>query len=469
MHSLFYFVHILSVVSWVPSILAESICDGACQLGTILKPLLPLLSPNASIVYSSSAAPRWSEFDEPTPGAVVNVATEHDVLVTAGGNAWADTFNLGQKDITINLRALNRIEFNQNRTRVTIQGGTIIQELINSAYLNDARVPTGNSNCVGVLGSTLGGGVGRLMGLYGLGIDNLMSLNIVTAQGIALQVDAQKFPDLWWALRGAGANFAIVTSATMKSYPVAKPENGAWTGSLVFAEDKIEALVDSINRLDLQPEMAIFLYYASTGPPNNNPIVLVNPYYIGTTEDGKSAFSTIYSIGPVAEMTAWTPYNETNDGSNPFCVKGGRKPVHSAGLARLHAPTWRAIWNEYVSFLETPGVGNSIILVEGYSMYAARRFSDSSSAYPFRETVNFHAAAMPWYYNSSIDAQALAFGSRVRDLWRSTDGLEQNSTYINFAFDDSPSTVYGENLPKLRELKRIYDSLGQFDQFFPLS
>jgi hypothetical protein len=326
------------------------------------------------------------------------------------------------------LRGLNAIKFTSNLSEVTFQGGAIIQEVVDAAYAAGARVPTGNCNCVGTLGAVLGGGVGRLMGLYGLGVDNLLSVNLVTAQGTAIKVDPHSNPDLWWALRGAGANFGIVTSATMKAYPVPKAQNGAWTGVLIYSETQIEEIVSTINDLELQPKMAVFLYYGTSGAPDYTPTVLVSPYYVGTADEGKAAFSVLYDIGPLEDMTVWTPYNETNAGSNTFCIKGGRKPTHGAGLAEMDPSTWRSVWNEYVSFVKNPGTGDSIILLEAYSMQKARSLPDSSSAYPFRHTVNFQAAALPWYYDPTLDAKATAFASRVRDLWRGTDGLSRNST-----------------------------------------
>ena len=238
----------------------------------------------------------------------------------------------------LNLRGLYQVKFNGKRTEVTLQGGALISEVIAAAYANDAQVPTGNCNCVGTLGAILGGGFGRLMGLYGLGVDNLLSVNLVTSSGVAIRVEPSN-ADLWWALRGAGPNFGIVTSATMKSYPVDRAENGAWTGSLVFTEDKVEALVQAINDLDLQPPMAIFLYFAPSGPPNYKPAVIALPCYVGSVTNGKAAFSSIYAVGPVADTTSFTPYNELNAGGNVFCVKGERRPSYGAGLAKMDPAT----------------------------------------------------------------------------------------------------------------------------------
>ena len=299
--------------------------------------------------------------------------------------------------------------------------------MITAAYANNAQVLTGNCNCVGTLGAALGGGYGNLMGLYGFAVDNILSLKLVTPAGLFVTVTPEN-DDLWWALRGAGPNFGIVTSTVMRSYPLNANQNTAWLGPLTFTEDKIESLVQAINDLVLQPQMNIFMYYLTSGPPNYSPMVVATLFYYGNEGEGKAAFASIYAVGPSSDGTSVLPYNLWNEGANLFCTKRDRKPSYGAGFTRMVPSSWRAIWNEYMAFLKIPGTGNSIILLEAYSLFKARSFPDSSSSFPFRSTVNFNAVAIPWYADSSLDQKAEAFGSAVRDLWRLTAGLASNST-----------------------------------------
>ncbi|TVY53189.1 FAD-linked oxidoreductase azaG [Lachnellula cervina] len=443
----------------------------------------PLLSKNASISHSSSAAPRWSDFEAPKPGTVVNVFTENDVVETvkycvangitflaqSGAHGWATTFRIGQRDVTINLRGLNTVTFNNEaQPTITVGGGSIISEVIAVADANGAHVPTGNCNSVGTLGAILGGGVGHLMGLYGLGVDNLVTLNLVNAEGALVTVDSTQEPDLWWAVRGAGPNFGIVTSATIKAYP--RADRSVWSGSLIFTEDKIEQIVSTINGLELLAPMSIFLYFATSGAPDYTPTVIVAPFYVGSTTDGEAAFASILDIGPVVNSMQRYPYTQANLASDLFCGKGGRKPSYGSGLLQMVPATWRSIWNVYVEYVKNPAVGNSSVFVECYSFETAKKLPDSSSSYPFRSTIKYTTLVNNWYTDASLDPIAEAFGTKVRDLWRSTDGLAQNSTYINFAFGDEPlGTVYGDNVVKLQDLKRKYDPCGRFDQWFPLT
>lgn len=349
-------------------------------------------------------------------------------LAQNGGIGWATTFNLGANGVLINLARLNQVTFSVDKTQATIGGGSNISNTIAHAYAAGALVETGNCNCVGALGAILGGGYGNLMGLYGFGVDNVLSLRVVTADGQIRDVTASSDPDLFWGFRGAGPNLGIVTSAVVKSYPVAEDGMQAWTGSLVFSPDKLESVVQAIQDLVLEPEMNIFLYFLSQGPPANEPAVVATPFlYKGNSTSGRAAFASLYAIGPESDTTTVLPYNEWNSGSAGFCTLGARKPSYGVGFQEMVPATWRQVWDLYVAFQKLPGAENSVVLLEAYSLIKARSIDSNSAAFPHRD-VNFNAVAIPWYNDTALDGEAEAFGSAARDLWRATDGLAQNST-----------------------------------------
>jgi FAD binding domain len=306
----------------------------------------------------------------------------------------------------------------------------LISDVVSAAAANSALVPTGTCNCVGTLGAILGGGLGNLMGLYGLGVDNLQALNVVTSDGKAITV-TPKDADLWWAMRGAGPNFGIVTSAVMSSYPVNADGLQAWLGPLIFTPDKLELVIQAINELHLQPEMVLSMTWVNSG---GTPTIIVGVFYYGTAEVGRAAFASIYAAGPVADRTAITPYPSWNNGAQVACTKGGRRPNFGVGLARIDPDTWRAVFNKYAEFIKLPGAGNSTVLLNAYPTAKERSVSDSNSSYPFRNTVKFFAVFSALYTDRSFDPTAVKYGSQVRDLWRRTDGLGQDGTYVFFSF-----------------------------------
>jgi hypothetical protein len=344
-------------------------------------------------------------------------------LAQNGGHGWISTFHIYQNGIIINLAALNSVTFNADRTEATIQGGALDGDVVTAAYANNAQVVTGNCNCVGVLGAGLGGGYGNLKGIHGFIIDNIISMNVVLANGSLITVTASN-ADLFWALRGAGPNFGIVTSAVMKSYPVPQAESTAWFGGLSFSGDKVEALAEAIQQLTLEPKMAIFQYYLFNG---SAPFILITPFYYGSAADGRAAFASILALKPYADSTAELPYNEWNLAADGFCIEGDRKPSYSAGFQSMIPAVWRSIWNEYIAFLKNPGTGSSVVLVEAYSLQVGEAIPASTASFPNRN-IRFNGVVIPWYPNASLDPIAEEFGCNVRELWRSTSGLAQPRT-----------------------------------------
>jgi FAD/FMN-containing dehydrogenase len=267
------------------------------------------------------------------------------------------------------------------------------------------------------------------MGQVGFGVDTILEMRVVTASGEARTVTASQDPDLFWAMRGAGPNFGIVTSATVKAYPVAKDDRYAWCGALIYTDDKLERVVEAIQNLDLSARMVVFMYFCSSGPPSHAAMIIVTPWlYQGTAESGKAAFKTLYDIGPMVENTSVLPYTEWNTGANPFCAKDERKPACGAGLDRLDPQAWREVWDKYTEFQKKPSAQASVVLMEAYPLND-KRFADDvvPASFPYRG-VRFNAAILPWYTDAGLDGEGLQCAKNIRELWTKSSGREVNAT-----------------------------------------
>ncbi|KAL8738826.1 MAG: hypothetical protein Q9181_000430 [Wetmoreana brouardii] len=311
------------------------------------------------------------------------------------------------------------------------------------------------------------------MGVYGMGVDQVVSANVVTVSGQSILVDETHNPDLWYAMRGAAPDFGIVTSAIVKAYPTPQSENVAWEGALTFSDNKLEALIKAIHDLDLKPRMQIDILFSTSGPPSYQPSITAVPFYLGDAAAANRAFASILDIGPTSNGATELPYSRWGEFGDTFCQKGQRKPAYGASLSRqaLEPKIWRAIYNEFRTFVAAhPQAANSSVLAEYYPVQKAVTLGGTtSSSYPFRD-VPIHVVTIPLYADSSLDVAANAFGSRVRDLMRSADGLARNTTYINFAHGDEPlEEVYGDSLAKLQALKKRFDPMNRFNQWFPLA
>ncbi|KAK6508890.1 hypothetical protein TWF481_003657 [Arthrobotrys musiformis] len=367
------------------------------------------------------------------------------------------------------MRLLNTVEVDKSKKTVRIGGGAIIKEIVEEVYQNQMHVVSGGCNCVGT-GFMLGGGLGRLMGEYGLAIDNLLSVDLVTADGNTITATANN-GDLWWALRGAGHNFGIVTSYIVKGHSWIN-SGTHWSGNLVFTGDQVEAVTKAIDKLVFQKPMSIHYYFA-VDPSSQQPVIIVNPFYAGKVDDARKAFKSILELKFVADTTGPIAWDELNASGDFFCAKGSRKPAYSVGLKKLDPKAFKNIWDAYAQFLNKNGVdkvGRSAVLVECYSYITARAIERTSTAYPHRD-VNFQAVILGWYDDKALDGEAEKLGKYVREQWFSTSGFHRDHTYVNFARGDEPlETIYGESwrVRKLTTLKKKWDPRGRFSQYFPI-
>jgi hypothetical protein len=328
----------------------------------------------------------------------------------------------------INLARLNNVTVAADKKTAIIGGGARVKGTIDAADAAGVRVLTGNCNGPGTLGILLAGGFGNLQGQVGFGVDNILEMRVVTADGKLRTISASHDEDLFWAMRGAGPNFGIVVSATVKAYAMSEEERLAWCGALIYGEDKLEKVIEAVQNVELTSRMVMFCYYASSGPPYHAPVVIVTMWlHQGDAETGKVAFKSLYDIGPMMEQTGMAPYPEWNTGGNPFQAQGERKPTFGVGLDKLDPQTWREVWDKYTEFQKKPTAHASVVLMEAYPMNETRFANQASASFPHRD-VRFNVAILPWYSDQNLDDEGVQFGKVVRDLLRNNDGPDKHAT-----------------------------------------
>ncbi|CRK22468.1 hypothetical protein BN1723_002906 [Verticillium longisporum] len=411
---------------------------------------------------------RWSEFEPPAPAVVVSPKCESDIkavvkycaankiplLPQNGGNGWA-AFSFNTTGVILNMAGLNQVTISQDKKTAVIGGGAIISEVIAAADKAGVLIQTGNCNCVGALGAGLGGGYGNLIGEFGMAVDNILSLRVITPEGKAIDVSPSSNPDLLWAMLGAGPNFGIVTYATVNAFPTA--DRNAWLTSLTFDHSKIAQVAQAIQDLPLLPQQVVFLILANSGDGKNTPTVLVTGYLRGGDEtSGRKAFASLYDLGPQTNSSSITPYTGWNVANDFFCGRGGRKPAFTTALKDMGASSWPAVWDLFAVFQKQPGAENTAIVIERYNLAKARSVGRGATA--VQDELRFDSFAngivIPWYKDAALDTQALDFASKVRDIWSFSPNAKANPAYINFAHgDEELVAIYGSSLPRLKELK----------------
>ncbi|ORY11359.1 FAD binding domain-containing protein [Clohesyomyces aquaticus] len=440
----------------------------------------------SSSAVSIEARARWSDYNLPLPSVVVSPTSENDVaavvkycakagipfLAQNGGNGWAKQFNLGSNGVLINLSGLNKVTISADKQSAIIGGGAIINDTITAANAAGVLVQTGNCNCVGTLGALLGGGYGNIMGEHGFAVDNVISMRVVTADGKILTASSASNPDLFWALRGAGPNFGIVTSATVKAFPATAEDRTSWIMSLTFDPSKITQVAQAIQDLPLKPEQVVYLVLTNSGPPSNAPMVLVTGFLRkGNDVTGRAAYAPLYNLGPLTNSSSVTQYLGWNAANDGFCSRGGQKPAFSTTINNMKPQTWTQIWNIYTAFQKKSGAENSAVLIERYNLTKAQAVPLGSSAMQeaLRRDAFAQAIVIPWYTDRVLEADALAFGSKVRDIWSFSANATVNPTYANFAHgDETLQGIFGSSLPTLKTLKKKWDPSGVFNQWFPI-
>lgn len=168
----------------------------------------------------------------------------------------------------INLNALSSITFDKENNTATMGGGILTGDALNAAHANGVHIMTGVCNTVGLIPAYIGGGLGNLLGMCGLGVDNMVEATLITASGDRITVSKNENPELWWGLRGAGGNFGVVSKLKVKSY---KQFNGGvfWSGTVGFvarSEDEIGEIVRTLEKLEVKKQMAFGLVWARVPP-----------------------------------------------------------------------------------------------------------------------------------------------------------------------------------------------------------
>ncbi|PYI34812.1 FAD-binding domain-containing protein [Aspergillus indologenus CBS 114.80] len=153
----------------------------------------------------------------------VKLSTANNIsfLATGGRHGYSTTFGNLQNGLALDLSPLDTVTVDAAAGTLTIGPGVTFGDVMDPVYEAGYQIQTGTCTCVGMIGATIGGGIGRLQGTYGLVIDGLLSARVVTAAGEVLEVSENSNADLFWGIRGAGANLGILTSATYQLHPLA--------------------------------------------------------------------------------------------------------------------------------------------------------------------------------------------------------------------------------------------------------
>jgi FAD/FMN-containing dehydrogenase len=394
----------------------------------------------------------------------VRFARERDVLVSVrGGGHSIAGHSVCDGGLMIDLSLMRSVRVNPERKIARVAGGALWSDVDRACAPHGLATTGGIISHTGVGGLTLGGGLGHLMRKHGLTVDNLLAVELVTAGGDQIRVDADSEPELFWGLRGGGGNFGIATAFEFRLHPVGPIILG---GPIFWPIEEMPKVLRFLREFapEAPDELGITLSIAAAPPAPflplerfGKPITAVVLAWPGDLDEGEKAIAPLREVAsPIAQVVRPIPYVALQgmlDGGAPhgrhYYWKSHRFEtfpdelidVFAARVDAVTAPFWQ---------LNGWAVGG-----------VASRIDPAATAVGHREIgfdLNVVAAWPP------PDPGAGEHVAWVRDGWAEMEPHAEG-IYANFISDEGPSGVeaaYGERLSRLVALKDQYDPTNFF-------
>jgi FAD/FMN-containing dehydrogenase len=386
----------------------------------------------------------------------VSFARSHNLLVSVrGGGHSAPGHGTNDGGLVIDLSPMKGIRVDPDKRTVVAQGGVLWRELDHETQAHGLATTGGTVSNTGVIGLTLGGGLGWLMGKHGLAVDNLISADVVTAAGAFRKASATDDAELFWALRGGGGNFGVVTAAEYRLHPVTEVLGGLVIYPLDQARDVLRFYRDFCRTLPDEAEA----YAAVLTAPQGMPVAALILGYNGPVKDGERVLAPARGFGkPIADVVGPMPY-----GARQRLLD---EPNATHGIHRY----WRSALTEQIpdglidTIVESAGSFSSPMsaFIFFYMHGAATRVAPTATAFAPRKPLWDFDAIGQW----TEAGQSKTHIGWVRSCWQELEPNLQGTAYVNhLAADDRPEKVrasFGENYARLRALKAKYDPTNLF-------
>jgi FAD/FMN-containing dehydrogenase len=396
----------------------------------------------------------------------VNFAREHDLLLSirAGGhNVAGNAVNDG--GLMIDLSAMRGVRVDPSTQTVRVQGGATLGDLDRETQLFGLAVPAGVVSTTGVAGLTLHGGTGHLRRKHGLSIDSLLSVDIVTADGQMRTASATENEDLFWAVRGAGSNFGVVTSFEFRAHPVGPM---VMVGAIFYPFDDVPALLrawrDYVTTAPDELSSIVLLWTVPPGeafPPEHHgkPVVVVAGCYSGSVEDGEPVVQPLRELArPLIDVSGPWPWLGLQSGFDALFPKGAFYYWKSRALAALTDEAIEVI-ADYGARRPSP-LTDIVVWHQGGAM---SRVGETDTAYGGRDAAFLVTGEASWD-DPALNEEAIGWG---RAFWAAIGQHSTGGMYLNFAGlgEEKEALVkagYGENFERLTALKAKFDPTNLF-------
>jgi FAD/FMN-containing dehydrogenase len=388
--------------------------------------------------------------------ATVEFAREHHLLVAvrSGGHSMSGS-SVCDEGLVIDLSGMKGIWVDQEKRTAWVQTGLRLGEFVQATQAYGLATTTGTVGGTGLAGLTLGGGLGWFMGKYGLTIDNLLSVELVTADGRMLTASATEHPDLFWAVRGGGGNFGIATAFQFQLHPVGP----LLAGKVVYPLSQAREVLRFYREYTNQAPDELTASAALMTTPDGLSVIAINLCYCGDLQEGERAVSPVRKVGPpLVDLICPKSY------LNMIARADAGAPAGRHYYER--ALTLPCLSDEAIDTIVDAGARctspSSIVLLQ-HLHGAASRITPTATAFALREKSYVMSVVAAWQEGETRQAdQHIAW---ARASWEAMAPWAKSGVYVNFLGDEGEGRVrasYGINYERLVALKNRYDPTNFF-------
>jgi FAD/FMN-containing dehydrogenase len=389
--------------------------------------------------------------------AAVTFAREHTLpLSVRGGGHSAAGAAVAEGGLMLDLSGMKSIRVDPARRTARAEPGLTWGEFDRETQAFGLATTGGVVSTTGIAGLTLGGGIGWLMRSYGLSCDNLLSVDIVTADGQLRTASADEHPDLFWAVRGGGGNFGVVTSFEYQLHPIGPTVLG---GLLIWPRPLARDVLRLYRELTATLPEHASAYAALGAAPDGAPIVAVIFFTHGPIEEGEQLLQPLRDFGQLAaDLVQPMPYVALQQMLDVLNPPGNRVYWKSAFLRELED----AVLETVIQQTEATPSPLSATILEFYGGMT-NRVSVAATAYPHRAARYAVNVIAMW----TDPAQDEANVQWARRLWEAMLPFSTGGVYVNFlglgdAGEDRVRAAYGPNYERLATIKATYDPTNLF-------
>jgi FAD/FMN-containing dehydrogenase len=394
--------------------------------------------------------------------ATVNYARDHKlpIGIRSGGHSVAG-HSMPEGGVLLDLSLMKGIHVDRDRGTARASAGVLWGEYDRETQAYGLHTPGGRVTTTGVGGFTIGGGYGWTSTKFGLTADNLVSADVVTADGELVTASETKNPDLFWALRGGGGNFGVVTSFEYRVHALGPIILG---GLLVFPLERAEeALATYRDIVDDAPDELATAAVLLNAPPeefvpehlHGKPVLGIGISYAGDPDEGLKLVAPLKALGPAADLVGPMPYRALQAMLDPMSPHGWRnywRGLHMTGLTDDLLET----------FLQLPpeGLAPMTCLVLFQHGGAVSRIADDATASSHRDAT-FMIHPIGCWQEAADDDRHLAW---VNEVTEAMQPFATGGVYLNFMADEDrvPAGYGAGKYERLVELKRKYDPENVF-------